>query len=59
MMQPVNTIVITAMDKAGKSTTITRTVTYDSKAPVIVSVDVPTEVSAGATFTITVEATDN
>lgn len=54
-----NTIVIKATDKAGKVSSITRTVTYDPDAPVIVSVEAtPNPVDAGATFTITVQATD-
>lgn len=54
-----NTIVVKAIDKAGKSTTVSRSVTYDPDAPVIVSVShTPDPVNAGGTFTITVEATD-
>lgn len=54
-----NTIVVKAVDKAGKSTTVTRSVTYDSDAPIIVSVShTPDPVNAGDTFTVTVEATD-
>lgn len=54
-----NMIVITATDKAGKISSVTRNVTYDPDAPVIVSLDVlPNPVDAGAVFTITVEATD-
>lgn len=54
-----NTIVITATDGAGKTTSITRTVTLDTKAPTIVSVNIaPNPVDAGTTFVITVEVTD-
>ena len=51
-----NTIVVTATDKAGKVTSITRTVTYNTTAPVIKSVSIsPNPVSAGNLYTISVE----
>lgn len=51
-----NTIVITATDKAGKVTSITRTVTYNTTAPVIKSVTItPNPVSAGTLYKIVVE----
>lgn len=54
-----NTIVITAKDAAGKTTSITRTVTLDTGAPVIHSITLtPNPVDAGATFIISVEVTD-
>lgn len=54
-----NVIEITATDKAGKVTKVTREVTYDPVAPVILSIDIaPNPVGAGDTFTVTVEATD-
>jgi hypothetical protein len=54
-----NTITITATDAAGKITTVTRTVTVDTKAPVFVEVSVtPNPVDAGATYVIKVKATD-
>ena len=54
-----NTITIVATDSAGKSTTVVRTVTLDTKAPVIKSVTIsPNPVTAGNTFTISVEITD-
>lgn len=54
-----NVIVIKSTDLAGKVTTVTREVTYDPVAPVIVAIEInPNPVDAGATFTITVEATD-
>lgn len=53
-----NTIIVTAKDKAGKSSTVSRSVTYDPDAPVILSIDVPEECAAGENFTITVVATD-
>ena len=58
LIEGTNTIVIIATDKAGKVTTVNRTVVYDSVSPVIVSIDVPKEVESGSSFTITVEATD-
>ena len=51
-----NTIVVTATDKAGKVTSITRTVTYNTTAPVIKSVSIsPNPVNAGNLYTISVE----
>lgn len=55
----VNTIVITATDKAGKTSSITRTVTVDSGAPVISAITItPNPATAGGLITITVEVTD-
>lgn len=54
-----NTIVVRSTDNAGKYTEITRTVTYDADAPVILSIEVtPNPVYAGEEITVTVEATD-
>lgn len=54
-----NTITITATDAAGKTTTITRTVTLDTGAPVITAVTLtPNPVDAGATYIIEVTVTD-
>ena len=54
-----NTITVVATDAAGKSSTVTRKVTLDTGAPVFVSVTLtPNPVDAGATFILTVEATD-
>lgn len=54
-----NTITIIATDAAGKTTTVTRTVTVDTGAPVITAVTLtPNPVDAGATYIITVTATD-
>ena len=51
-----NTIVVTATDKAGKTSTVTRTVTLRTKAPLIQSATlVPNPVDAGKTYVITVE----
>ena len=54
-----NTIKVVATDSAGKSTTIERTVTLDTAAPKITAVTItPNPVDAGATYIITVTATD-
>lgn len=54
-----NTITVVATDAAGKSTTVTRTVTLDTKAPVISAVTItPNPVDAGKTYVISVEVTD-
>lgn len=54
-----NTITVVVTDGAGKTTTITRTVTLDKTAPVIKSVTLtPNPVDAGKTFIISVEVTD-
>jgi hypothetical protein len=54
-----NTIVVTATDAAGKSTSITRTVTLDTKAPVISGVTItPNPADSGATLIITVTVSD-
>ena len=54
-----NTITIIAKDKAGKTTTATRTVTLDTAAPVIKGIKItPNPVDCGKTFIISVEVTD-
>lgn len=54
-----NTIVITAKDGAGKTSTVTKKVVLDQTAPVIQSVTIsPNPVNAGATYTVSVEVTD-
>lgn len=54
-----NTITVVATDSAGKSTTVTRTVTLDTKAPTITAVTLtPNPVDAGQTYIITVTVTD-
>lgn len=59
LVEGTNTITVVATDSASKSTTITRTVKLDTKAPVIKSVTItPNPVDAGKTFTISVEITD-
>ena len=55
----VNTIVITATDRAGKASSVTRTVTLDTGAPVFNSVTItPNPVDAGQTYVISVDVTD-
>ena len=54
-----NTITVVATDGAGKTTTVTRTVTLDTTAPTIKSVKItPNPVDCGKTFVISVEVTD-
>lgn len=54
-----NTITVVATDSAGKSTTVTRTVTLDTTAPTIKSVTItPNPVDCGKTYVISVEVTD-
>ena len=54
-----NTITVVATDSAGKSTTVTRTVTLDTVAPTIKAVTLTTNpVDAGKTYVISVEVTD-
>jgi hypothetical protein len=54
-----NTITVVATDGAGKTTTVTRTVTLDTSVPVIKSVTItPNPVDAGKTFVISVEIED-
>lgn len=54
-----NTIVVVATDGVGRTTTVTRTVKYDSHAPVISNpILTPNPVTTGALFTISVTVTD-
>ena len=54
-----NTITVVATDAAGKSTTVTRTVKYNTSAPVISAITItPNPVNTGKTFTISVTASD-
>ncbi|MCB6569256.1 Ig-like domain-containing protein [Eubacterium limosum] len=54
-----NTIVVVSTDAAGKSSTVTRTVTLDTVAPVITAVElIPNPADAGATYTIKVTVID-
>lgn len=53
-----NTIVVTATDKAGRVTTITRTITLDTSSPVIASVVIdPNPVNIGDNYTVTIKVT--
>lgn len=53
-----NTIEVTAMDAAGKSSSVTRTVTLDTSSPQVVSASIaPNPADAGATVIISVEIT--
>jgi hypothetical protein len=55
LVNGVNTIVITATDAAGKSSSVTRAVTLDTSKPVVKSATInPNPVDAGATMVITV-----
>lgn len=59
LSEGVNTITIVATDGAGKATTVTRTVTLSTSAPVISAVTItPNPVDAGATYVISVTVTD-
>jgi hypothetical protein len=54
-----NTITVVAKDAAGKTTTITRTVTLDTGIPVITAITLtPNPVDAGATYIVSVTVTD-
>lgn len=60
LVEGANTIVVTATDKAGKYSAVTRTVNVDMTAPSVVSVSiVPNPVNVGQTYTITIEVTDS
>ena len=59
LVEGTNTITVVATDGAGKSTTVTRTVTLDTVAPTFNSVTItPNPVDAGQTFIITVKVSD-
>ena len=50
-----NTIVVTATDKVGKTTTITRTIILDTSSPVVASVNItPNPVNVGGSYKVTV-----
>lgn len=54
-----NTITVVATDSAGKTTTVTRTVTLDTVAPTITEITLtPNPVDAGATYIIQVKVSD-
>lgn len=53
-----NTIIVTATDVAGKTSSVTRTVTLDTSVPKVVSATItPNPVDSGATMLISVEIT--
>lgn len=55
-----NTITVTATDAAGKTSSVTRTVTLDATAPTISAVTIsPNPVSTGEVLTISVSVTDS
>lgn len=55
-----NTLTVVATDKAGKTTTVTRTINIDTAAPVITAVTLtPNPVDGGKTVTISVTVTDS
>jgi hypothetical protein len=59
IVEGANTITIVSKDSAGKTTTVTRTVTLDTSIPVIQSITLtPNPVDAGATYVVTVKVTD-
>jgi len=59
LAEGLNTIIVVAKDGVGKTTTVTRTVTLDTAAPVISEVSlVPNPVDAGKTFVLSVKVTD-
>ena len=58
LLNGANTIVVTATDKAGRVTTITRTITLDSSTPVVASVVInPNPVNIGENYTVTIAVT--
>ncbi|MDO7787114.1 Ig-like domain-containing protein [Desulforamulus aquiferis] len=59
LVEGTNTIVVIATDRAGKSSSVTRTVNVDMTAPVVTNVTItPNPVNVGQSYTITVEVTD-
>jgi len=59
LTEGVNTLTIVATDTAGKSTTVTRTVTLDTTPPVITAVTItPNPVGTSQTYVISVSVTD-
>lgn len=59
LVEGTNTIVVTATDKAGKSSSLTRSVILDTVAPTISGITVaPNPVNVGQSYTITVDVTD-
>lgn len=59
LVEGANTITVVSTDAAGKSTTVTRTVTLDTVAPTITAVTLtPNPVDCGATYIISVTVSD-
>ncbi|MDI2588033.1 Ig-like domain-containing protein [Psychrobacillus sp. NEAU-3TGS] len=59
LVEGTNTIVITATDAAGKTSSVTRTVVLDTVAPVVSSITIaPNPVNVGQSYIITVDVTD-
>lgn len=59
LVEGTNTIVVTATDSAGKSSTVTRTVIVDTGAPVFGTISItPNPTETGMSYTISVEVTD-
>ncbi|SFH20976.1 hypothetical protein SAMN05660649_04252 [Desulfotomaculum arcticum] len=59
LVEGANTIAVTATDRAGKTTSIIRTVNLDTSAPVVTAVTInPNPVNVGQSYTITVDVTD-
>lgn len=59
LVEGTNTIVVTATDKAGKSSTVSRTVIMDTIAPVVAGITIaPIPVNVGQSYIITVDVTD-
>ncbi|MDF2844932.1 MAG: hypothetical protein K0R00_3358 [Herbinix sp.] len=59
LVEGTNTIIVTAIDLAGKASSITRTVILDTVAPVINSITIaPNPVNVGQSYIITVDVTD-
>lgn len=53
-----NTVVVEAIDSAGKTSIVTRSVTVDTVSPVIENITVPESVNVGELFKISVVVTD-
>lgn len=59
LVEGLNTVTVKATDRAGKSTTVERSVTLKTNAPQVTSVSlVPNPVDAGQTYVITVTVTE-
>lgn len=59
LVEGTNTIVVTATDKAGKTSSVTRTVIVDTVAPTVNSITIaPNPVNVGQSYVITVDVID-